>query len=149
MRTVLAASLLFLSACGGPTIVHVVAERPVNVVVTNERSESTPVSIRIYQLRDDAKFRQAAVDDLWRDSKKVLGDDLVGSEKPHTALPRDKGTTPDAVDLGVADPATKFVGFLALFPEDDEKKARKEIVPAGEATGYTFVLTGMHIEKRK
>lgn len=152
MRTtataMLGAALAFLAACGGPTALRVKAVRPVNVVRMNDKDESTPVGIRIYQLRDDAKFRQASVDDLWRDSKKVLGEDLVAPEKPHTALPRDADGAPEEVDLGVLDPAAKFVGVLALFPKEDEKKLRKEIVPANEASGTVIVLTGYHIEKR-
>ena len=39
--------------------------------------ESRPVLMRIYQLKEDNRLQNAAFDDVWKDDKASLGDDVV------------------------------------------------------------------------
>lgn len=43
--------------------------------------ESRPVVFRIYQLKSDVRFQNASFHEIWKDSAKVLGDDLVDSKQ--------------------------------------------------------------------
>ena len=62
--TLLAAAALAasLAACGGSDYVRVRGVSPLNVDGSNA---STPVDIRVYQLKDDGRFTRARVEDLW------------------------------------------------------------------------------------
>ncbi|HEU4532773.1 MAG TPA: type VI secretion system lipoprotein TssJ [Polyangiaceae bacterium] len=43
--------------------------------------ESRPVVFRVYQLKSDVRFQNASFHEIWKDSAKVLGDDLVDGKK--------------------------------------------------------------------
>jgi type VI secretion system VasD/TssJ family lipoprotein len=137
--------LALLAGCGGPTRIHVKGIKPLN---ENERKESTPVDIRIYQLKDDARFRQAPFENLWVKPKEALGDDVV-AEKTVTVLPGAPDDRPREIDLGELPPPVRFIGVLALFPKEDEAKQRRVIVGHDEASSGVFELTGYHITWRR
>jgi len=141
-----AAALAALAGCGsGQKMIYVQGVRPLN---QNEQGQDTSVNIRVYQLRDDGRFRQASVEELWRNAKDILKEDLLAPDQPITVVPGDAKQDPKEVNLGKLDLNARFVGILALFPKDDDKKARKEVVPTDEADDFVFVLTGYHIEKK-
>jgi type VI secretion system VasD/TssJ family lipoprotein len=133
--------MVLLSACGGPTSIYVKGIKPLN---ENDQKESTPVDIRIYQLKDDARFKQAPIENLWTKGKEALGEDWV-TEKSVTVFPGVAEDRPREIALGNLDTATRFVGILALFPKEDEKATRKVVVPSREAGSGVFELRGYHI----
>ena len=144
MRTSLmgaAGVLALLAACGGPTSIYVKGVKPLN---ENEQKESTPVDIRIYQLKDDARFKQAPIENLWTKGKEALGPDWL-TEKSVTVFPGVAEDRPREIALGTLEQATRFVGILALFPKEDEKATRKVVVPSTEAGSGVFELRGYHI----
>src|SRR6185436_17627009 len=126
---VLAAVVATLAACGGPARLYVKGVKPLN---ENDRKESTPVDVRVYQLKDDSRFNQAAIDKLWTDDKTVLGDDLV-AVKVITVFPGSHDDQEKEIVIGELPPSVRFVGLLALFPKEDDKGSRKLILPADAA----------------
>ena len=75
---ILAALAAALSACGGPGYLRVRGVAPLNV---NDSNESTPVDVRVYQLRDDGRFLRARVEELWTRDQEVLAEDLITQKK--------------------------------------------------------------------
>jgi len=142
--TVLAAGLALLAACGGPSSLYYRGVKPMN---ENDRRESNSVDIRIYQLKDDARFNQATIDKLWGEDKSVLGDDLVAM-KTATVFAGSADDKERSVELGELPEAVRFVGVLALYPKEDDKGPRKILLPKSEL-GTVLRFTGYHIQKEK
>ncbi|HXX93861.1 MAG TPA: type VI secretion system lipoprotein TssJ [Planctomycetota bacterium] len=136
-----AGCVVLLAGCGGPTVLRVKGVKPMN---ENDLKESTPVDIRIFQLKDDARFKQAPIENLWTKAKEALSEDWV-AEKRATVFPGVAEDQPRDVVLGTLETSTRFVGILALFPKEDDKATRKVVVPAGDAGSGIFELRGYHI----
>jgi type VI secretion system protein VasD len=141
---VLAAVVATLAACGGPSRLYVKGVKPLN---ENDRKESVPVDVRVYQLKDDSRFNQAAIDKLWTDDKTVLGDDLV-AVKVITVFPGSVDDQEREIEIGELPQQVRFVGLLALYPKDDDKGSRKLVVPASDAGKSILIFTGYHISKK-
>lgn len=141
----LAATIAALAACGGPSRIYVKGVKPMN---ENDRRESTPVDVRIYQLKDDSRFNQATIDKLWTDDKTVLGDDLLPGVKVVTVFPGSADDQEKEIVLGELPAAVRFVGVMALFPKEDDKGPRKLVLPAAEAAKSILVFSGYHISKK-
>jgi type VI secretion system VasD/TssJ family lipoprotein len=142
--TLLAAALAMLVACGGPSALYVRGLKPMN---ENDRKESNSVKIRIYQLKDDARFNQATIDKLWTDDKAALADDLVAM-KESTVFPGSADDPYKTIELGEVPESVRFIGILALYPKEDDKGPRKIALPKAE-TGTVLRFTGYRIEKEK
>src|SRR5271170_6145508 len=84
-----------LSSCAAPTL-SVRALSPVNL---NADGESLPVKLRIYALRDDARFRAAPFADLWTKDREVLGDDRLQDPKVVLVPPASLTVAPQLVEL--------------------------------------------------
>ena len=141
---ILAALAVLGPACGGPTAIYTRGVKPMN---ENDRKESNSVAIRIYYLKDDARFNQATVDKLWTDHKGALADDLTG-QKEATVFPGSADDPYKTVELGELPESVRFIGILALYPKEDDKGPRKFCLPKGES-GRVLRFTGYHIEKEK
>ena len=141
--TLLAAAALAasLGACGGTGYVRVRGVAPLNVDGSNQ---STPVDIRVYQLRDDARFLLARVEDLWTKDKEVLAGDFIAQKKV-TVFPGRAEEAPRDVDFGELPPDCRFIGILALFSMPDDRGPRHLVIPAEEAIGRVLRLTGSHV----
>jgi type VI secretion system VasD/TssJ family lipoprotein len=142
---ILAAVLAVLSpSCGGPSALFFRGVKPLN---QNERREDNSVKVRVFQLKDDARFNQATVDKLWTDAKGALADDLVAT-KEETVFPGVADDEPKKIELGELPDAVRFIGVLALYPKEDDKGPRKLVLPKAEAKSI-LRLTGYHIEKEQ
>jgi type VI secretion system VasD/TssJ family lipoprotein len=104
------------------------------------------VDVRFYQLKDDARFKEAPVEKLWTDDKAALGEDLV-SVKTVIVFPGAAEDKALPVELGELPQAVRFVGVLALFSKEDKKGPRKLVLTQNEARGFTLILTEYHIVK--
>ena len=144
--TILAAGLALLSpSCfGGPSALFFRGVKPLN---ENDRKEPNSVKVRVYQLKDDARFNQATVEKLWTDHKGALGEDLVAM-KEETVFPGAADDEPKKVELGELPADVRFIGILALFMKEDDKGPRKLLLPKAEAK-TVLRLTGYHIEKEQ
>jgi type VI secretion system protein VasD len=138
-----AVALLVLAGCTVPVKLQMRGVKPLN---ENERKENTPVDVRLYQLKDNGRFEQATIDNLWMKDKETLAEDLV-AVKTVTVFPAEPQSAPKVEDLGKLDPAIRFIGILALYAKEDEGKPRKVVVPVAEADDVVWEFTGFHIRK--
>ncbi|MCG3183082.1 MAG: hypothetical protein ICCCNLDF_01166 [Planctomycetes bacterium] len=149
MMLVMTLGLLLLAGCTSTSLtLEFVAIKPVNEgkLESGTDGESRVVDVRIFQLKDDAKFKAATVDAIWTNAEEVLGDSLIEVKLGESIFPEDadgkavgKQITLDPIDTG-----TKFIGILALFSNSDEGE-RKVVVPLDQADDVLFELTGYHI----
>jgi len=142
-KAVLAAVLAVLAGCTVPLKLQVRGIKPLN---ENAQKESTPVDVRVYQLKDNARFDRATIDNLWVKDKETLAEDLV-TMKTVTVFPGEAQDRPQEVDLGVLDASVRFVGILALYSREEEGQPRKVLVPAPEADDVVWEFTGFRIRK--
>ncbi|MGF6595425.1 type VI secretion system protein VasD [Paraburkholderia sp. GAS448] len=141
--TVLAASLL-LSACGAWQTVsdstssayHAVFFKQVKVlkvdltarasVNPDEAMRSTSVAVRVYQLKDRKLFDKASYDDLLKNDKTLLAQDLQAS----TATVVNPGASASVSQP--MQPDTEYVGIVAFYRDPDSNGAWRRVVPNKE-----------------
>jgi type VI secretion system VasD/TssJ family lipoprotein len=116
-------SLAFVGCGQSPLSLRAVA--PVNV---NEEGESLPVKVRIYALRDDARFRSALFSDLWMHDRDALGDDRLQDPKVVIIAPTGPSGLPSEIDLGQLPEHTRFIGIMALYRQPDEPDRRRVVL---------------------
>lgn len=91
----------------------ITARAEINV---DDDAQSSPVVIRIYQLKDDESFNSASYQELVDQDNDVLKDSLIESKevilRPNTSI---------SIDVPF-DKKAKFVGIAALFKEPDLKE---------------------------
>lgn len=137
-----------LAGCSSTSVtVKFVAIEPVNEL---QPGESRPVEVRVYQLRDDAKFKAATVDEIWENDKGVLAEHLI-EVKLGTSIYPEKKDSPQGNEVKIEplNSECRFIGVLALYKAADEKGDQKVVVPVGEAGSVTFELTGNRITVKK
>lgn len=139
-RPLLAASLL-LSACGAWQTVsdstastyHAVFYKQVKVlnvdltarasVNPDEANRSTSVAVRVYQLKERKLFDKASYDDLLKNDKTVLAQDLQDSMatvvNPGASVSVTQPMRPD----------TEYVGIVAFYRHPDANGAWRRVVP--------------------
>jgi type VI secretion system protein VasD len=138
--TVVAAGLL-LSACGAWQTVsdstanayHAVFYKQVKVlsvdltarasVNPDEAMRSTSVAVRVYQLKDRKLFDKASYDDLLKNDKTVLAQDLQASMatvvNPSACASVSQPMQPD----------TEYVAVVALYRDPDSNGAWRRVIP--------------------
>jgi len=138
----LAGFLLFAAGCGDSRVtLELQGLAPLN---SNDQGESTPVDVRFYQLKSDAKFRSATVDSLWTDDAKTLGDDLIGTPVSTTVFAA--AATDDPVPYALpVDGQAKFIGVLALFHKADADDHRSLVIPVDDANKQLLLFTGFAV----
>lgn len=143
-KVLLAGSLAaLLAACGGPVTLRMRGVKPLN---ENDRKENVPVDVRIYQLKDNARFERATVEDLWVKDKETLAEDLA-AVKTVTVFPAEAQDKPQEVDLGRVEPSIRFIGLLALYPREEPGQPRKVTAPVSEAGRVIWEFTGYRVRK--
>lgn len=142
--------LVGLGAAGCSTTsvtVRFMAIEPVNEL---QPGESRPVDIRVYQLRDDAKFKAATVDEVWENDKSVLAEHLIEVKLGESVFPEKKDKAQGReITIEPLSSECRFIGVLALYKGADEKGEQKVVVPVGDAGSVTFELTGNRITVKK
>ncbi|MCB9933601.1 MAG: type VI secretion system lipoprotein TssJ [Planctomycetes bacterium] len=141
--------LVLLAGCTSTTLtLDLVAIKPVNEVKLESGAigESRVVDVRIFQLKDDAKFKAATVDAIWTNAEETLGDSLINVKLGESIFPEDADgkAVGKEIILDPLDTGTRFIGILALFSDSDEGE-RKVVVPVDQADDVLFELTGYHI----
>jgi len=140
---VVIACLAFLAVgCSRSAAVKVRGVAPLHV---NDAGESTPVKLRIYQLKRGDKFAAATVDEVWTNAAGALGDELVGDPTEVSVLPGNTGDKPIVVDLGKLPQGVSAIGVLGLFRKPDAQDQRKAVVPVEEVGGTVVELTGYSV----
>ncbi|MFM0550049.1 type VI secretion system lipoprotein TssJ [Paraburkholderia sediminicola] len=140
ITTLVAASLL-LSACGAWQTVsdstssayHAVFYRQVKVlnvdltarasVNPDEAMRSTSVAVRVYQLKDRKLFDKASYDDLLKNDKTVLAQDLQASIAT-VVNPGASASVSQAMQ-----PDTEYVGVAAFYRAPDSNGTWRRVIP--------------------
>jgi type VI secretion system VasD/TssJ family lipoprotein len=115
---------LMLASCAPPSV-SVRALSPVNL---NADGESLPVKVRIYALRDDARFRAAPFADLWTRDRDVLGDDRLQDPKVVIVPPAALTMAPQLVELSELPKEARFLGIVALIQHADQPDRRRVVI---------------------
>jgi type VI secretion system protein VasD len=141
MTTTLIAAALLLSACGAWQAVsdssasayHAVFYKQVKVLNVDltaraslnpdEAMRATSVAVRVYQLKDRKLFDQASYDDLLKNDKTVLAQDLQAS----IATVVNPGASASVSQPMQAD--TEYVGIVAFYRDPDASNAWRRVVP--------------------
>lgn len=92
---------------------------------TSTVNDSSPVLVRVYQLKGKDKFQQAMFKTLWKNDTEELGSDLV-DRKEITVYPDENVDFPLAVDVKRG---ASYIGVMALFRQPDVEGWR-QVVPA-------------------
>lgn len=135
--------LLLLGCASGAIELQFVAIEPVNEY---EPGESRPVTVRIYQLRDDGNFKARTVAEIWGNDKAVLADQLIEVKQGKPVFPEKKGSAQGyRITVEPVHAECRFIGVLALYDKRDADGVQKVVVPVKEASGVKFELTGYQI----
>jgi len=117
-RAVTVLMAAFLGGCPPPWHAHDTVEvlvqggQPLN---PDEAGESRPLKVRLYQLKDDARFLSASPMDLALNDEGILEQQLL-IRREITILPGQPNPGPAQVSLGERVPGLKFIGVLAQYP---------------------------------
>jgi type VI secretion system VasD/TssJ family lipoprotein len=87
------------------------------------------VSVGVYQLSSDSRFRRAPVEVFWRDARSALEEDLVGRPLTVVLYPDERRV----LEVDLAEGA-RFVGVAANLRDPDSGGWRR-VYPVGEARG--------------
>ncbi len=137
LRFTLFGLLPLLIACSPLRSVRVKGVPPLNV---NDSGVSTPVKVRIYQLKDDANFRNARFEELYDDHKKALGGDILDFKEVDIEPGDDRD-----IELGKIETHTRFIALLGLFNGTGRGDWR-QIVKKENAGDYVYRVTGYQID---
>ena len=144
--------LAMLTGCASTTLtMEFIAIEPVNLNQEEGAStDSRVVDVRIYQLKEDAKFDAATVDAVWSDAEGTLGDSLLAVKLGESIFPEkpDGPRNGKEITLDPLDAQTRFIGVLALYSASDDGP-RKVVVPVDQASSVLFELTGYHIKVKQ
>lgn len=145
---VLLMGFALVAGCAATSVtLDVVAIKPVNEFDGNSRvAESRPTEIRIYQLKDNAKFDNASAEDVWSNAEETLGDTLLGVPKTGESIfPEDRANAQGKQITLELESQTAYIGVIAGFSKTDELEQRFVSVPVDQAGDVLFELTGYHI----
>ncbi len=112
---------LILTACS-PAPVKV-SLTPNQVLNPDQRDQSLPVQVRLYQLSDPRRFQQATFWQLWQHDKSTLGNSLL-AKKVITVVPGEKQTVYFARNK-----KSQYIGAIAVFrqPRGGDWRVLKEL----------------------
>lgn len=112
-------SVILLSSCSTMSIVPVSLNVSTTKAINSSENEaSLPVRLRIYQLSELNKFKDATFRELWKMDKQTLGDTLISSNE--------FTVTPDSKTKLKLDRHEKanFIGVIAIFRHPELGKWR-------------------------
>jgi len=121
---VLAATLSFLAACGGPMVnIGLNSNASLN---PDRKGDPLPVVIRIYQLNDKSEFQSATFNQIWKNDESALGKTLLSRNElilnPNSS---------DEIEVDRHAEA-KYLAIVAIFRNPIERKWRAlEDISAG------------------
>jgi type VI secretion system protein VasD len=104
----------------------------------DENNISSPLYIRMYELKSDKQFKNADFIDLFEHDKEVLGADMLGKQRLKRLVPGEKREK----DF-VLDPQTRYVGLFAEFQKYHDA-TYKVIIPV-EPTNVIASSSIVHI----
>ncbi len=111
---------LAAAACSSGPVIHELHLRGESDLNRNTRTkQSTPVNVRIYQIKDRAEFSAADFDSLWRREKERLGDSLVTASQAVVVTSGFDGPVKVAQPANIPPEDVKYLGVVGLFNKND------------------------------
>jgi type VI secretion system VasD/TssJ family lipoprotein len=150
-KAMMMGALLLLAGCTVTSVdLHFEAIEPVNKE-SADATESGVVQVRIFQLKDKAKFEQAESEDIWNNPDQTLGGDLIQAIDGDPIYPEkpDGNAFGKTIKIDPLNSETKFIGVLAMMYQKDDVGKRHVAVTIEEADDVVFRITGYHVELRK
>jgi type VI secretion system protein VasD len=138
----LLAMVVLFAGCSRSATIQVRGLAPLNL---NDTGESTPVDVRIYQLKDDAAFKRATFEKLWTEDEKVLGADRLAPPRVESVVPGNPTDQPKRIALGELEVNTRFIGIMALYAKTDARDARTLVLPVDDAEKPIIEFSGYGI----
>ena len=105
--------LMALAGCGNMVKMELRSEQNLNIAGSGT---GLPVVVRVYQLSDDAAFKNSAFRDLWKHDAETLGPALLSS-KEIVMQPDSK----EKISMPLNE-KTKFIAGFAIFRNPDAAK---------------------------
>jgi type VI secretion system VasD/TssJ family lipoprotein len=145
---------MLLLLCTGCTVTSVdlkfEAIEPVNKLNPDDE-KSRVVQMRIFQLKDRAKFDSAETEAIWDKPDETLGGDVLQVFDADPIYPEkpDGQVFGKKITVSPLNADTKFIGILALINQKDDVGKRHVAVTLEEADDVVFRITGYHIEIKK
>lgn len=136
------ALVVLLVGCSRTATLQMRGVAPLNL---NDAGESTPVDVRIYQLKDDGAFKRATFEKLWTEDEKVLGQDRLAAPRVESIVPGSPTDQPRRVALGELEVGTRFIGIMALYAKADARDARILVLPVDDAEEPVIEFSGYGI----
>lgn len=136
------ALLILLVGCSRSATLQMRGVAPLNL---NDAGESTPVDVRIYQLKNDAAFKRATFETLWTEDKKVLGQDYLAGPLTESIVPGNTTDKPKSIHIAELEPGTRFIGIMALYGKTDARDARLLVLPIDDAESPVIEFSGYGI----
>ena len=136
------ALLILLVGCSRSATLQMRGVAPLNL---NDAGESTPVDVRIYQLKNDAAFKRATFETLWNEDKKVLGQDYLAGPLTESIVPGNTTDKPKSIHIAELEPGTRFIGIMALYGKTDARDARLLVLPIDDAESPVIEFSGYGI----
>lgn len=96
---------------------------PTSTINLTDSGASSPVLVRVYQLKGKDRFQQAMFKTLWKNDTEELGSDLV-DRKEMTVYPDEKVDFPLAVDVKRG---ASYLAIMALFRQPDVEGWRQVV----------------------
>lgn len=140
------ALLILLVGCTRSTTLQMRGVAPLNL---NDAGESTPVDVRIFQLKDDGAFKRATFEKLWTDDKAVLGQDSLAPYRVVSIVPGNPTDQPKQITIAELETGTRFIGVMALYAKADARDARVLVLPVDEADEPVIEFSGYGISLSK
>lgn len=137
---------IVIAGCSRTATLQLRGMAPLNL---NETGESTPVDVRIYQLKSDARFRKAAFEKLWTKDEEALGDERLAPAKTVSVLPGGATEPAAKVELGELATGTNFIGIMAMYGKADAKDNRTLVIAVDDAEKYVIEFTGYAVALRE
>ncbi len=136
------ALLVLLVGCTRSATLQMRGVAPLNL---NDAGESTPVDVRIYQLKDDGAFRRATFEKLWTEDEKVLGQDRLGAPRVESIVPGNHTDQPKRITIAELETGTRFIGVMALYAKADARDARVLVLPVDDTDAAVIEFSGYGI----
>jgi type VI secretion system protein VasD len=139
------------AGCGGAKVPPETAPAPIEVTITgdakmnpDDRDQSLPTVVRLYQLRSAGKLENAEFDQMYRQPKEVLGEDLIVVEEVVLAP---GATVRRQLDR---DRAAKVLVAVAVVrrPSGKTWRAVADLPPPADRLDVAFVVDGYRIRRK-
>lgn len=123
-------SLIFLSGCGGAQTISI------DMTCNENCNGKNAIVVKIYQLKNADRFRNASFESLISKAEEILGDDLIPGSKYEKTLIPDESFKIEEYEIK---PEAGYLGIVGDF-YSPAKDAWLQVVPASDIDNLTIMI---------